>query len=113
MPNRFRNSRAKRDGSSKPNSLQTCPCRPVRHHARWQYISIQPPRGKRPFVADVTYGVAMVHGRWRIALARYHRSREFHGQKEVPVYGTLTIGRRFYAPGHASTHETIDPASSR
>ncbi|MCZ2136583.1 MAG: lipid A deacylase LpxR family protein [Burkholderiales bacterium] len=64
-------------------------------------------------MADVTYGVAMVHGRWRIALARYHRSREFHGQKEVPVYGTLTIGRRFYAPGHASTHETIDPASSR
>jgi hypothetical protein len=50
---------------------------------------------KRPLVADVTYGVAMVHGRWRIALARYHRTREFHGQKEVPVYGTLTIGRRF------------------
>lgn len=50
---------------------------------------------KRPVVADVTYGVAMVHGHWRIAMARYHRSREFHGQKEVPVYGTLAIGRRF------------------
>lgn len=50
---------------------------------------------KYPFVADVTYGVAMYHGRWRVALARYHRTREFHGQQEVPVYGTLTIGRRF------------------
>lgn len=50
---------------------------------------------KRPFVADIAYGIAMHYDDWRIALARYHRTREFHGQKEAPVYGTLTIGKRF------------------
>ncbi|MGE4336327.1 MAG: lipid A deacylase LpxR family protein [Pigmentiphaga sp.] len=50
---------------------------------------------KRPFVADVGYGLAFYYGPWRIALARYHRTREFHGQGDVPVYGTITIGRRF------------------
>lgn len=50
---------------------------------------------KRPFVADIGYGIAVYHGNWRIAFARYHRTREFRGQKEMPVYGTLTIGRHF------------------
>lgn len=50
---------------------------------------------KRPFVADVGYGIAIYSGRWRFAFARYHRTREFMGQKEIPVYGTVTIGRRF------------------
>lgn len=50
---------------------------------------------KRPFVADVGYGLAFYHGNWRIALARYHRTKEFRGQKEKPVYGTITISRRF------------------
>jgi hypothetical protein len=50
---------------------------------------------KRPFVADVGYGIAMTQGNWRIAIARYHRTREFRGQKEIPVYGTITVGRRF------------------
>lgn len=50
---------------------------------------------KRPFVADVGYGIAVYHGKWRFALARYHRTREFLGQREVPVYGSFTIGRRF------------------
>jgi hypothetical protein len=50
---------------------------------------------KRPFVADVAYGAAMYVGQWRLAFARYHRTREFNGQQDVPVYGTVTIGRRF------------------
>ena len=50
---------------------------------------------KRPFVAELVYGIAAYHGHWRIALARYHRTREFRGQKDVPVYGTITTGRRF------------------
>jgi lipid A 3-O-deacylase len=50
---------------------------------------------KRPLVADLGYGAAMYVGHWRVALARYRRTREFVGQEVVPVYGTITIGRRF------------------
>lgn len=48
---------------------------------------------KRPFVADIGYGIALWHGRWKFALARYHRSREFDGQRQTPVFGSFTIGR--------------------
>lgn len=50
---------------------------------------------KRPLVADIGYGIAIYRGLWRFAFARYHRTREFDGQKHVPVYGTVTVGRRF------------------
>ncbi|HRM82936.1 MAG TPA: lipid A deacylase LpxR family protein, partial [Acidovorax temperans] len=50
---------------------------------------------KRSLVADVGYGVAITQGNWRIAIARYHRTREFRGQNEIPVYGTITVGRKF------------------
>lgn len=50
---------------------------------------------KRPFVADIGYGVALTRGSWRFALARYHRTREFEGQHDVPVYGSFTVSRRF------------------
>ena len=50
---------------------------------------------KRPMVADIGYGVALHRGHWRFALARYHRTREFDGQEDIPVYGTFTIGRHF------------------
>lgn len=50
---------------------------------------------KRAWVADVGYGLAVYHGQWRLAIARYHRTREFRGQQEVPVYGTVTLSRRF------------------
>lgn len=49
---------------------------------------------KRPIVADVGYGLAVYKGAWRFAFARYHRTWEFHGQRERPVYGTFTVGRR-------------------
>ncbi len=48
---------------------------------------------KRPFVADIGYGLAIMRGRWKFALARYHRTREFDTQKETPVYGSFTISR--------------------
>ncbi|HEY0335270.1 MAG TPA: lipid A deacylase LpxR family protein [Stenotrophomonas sp.] len=48
---------------------------------------------KRPFVADLGYGLAIMRGRWKFALARYHRTREFETQKELPVYGSFTISR--------------------
>lgn len=48
---------------------------------------------KRPFVADAGYGMAFMYGRWKFALARYHRTREFEGQKQTPVFGSFTISR--------------------
>ena len=48
---------------------------------------------KKAFVADAGYGLALVKGRWKFALARYHRTREFEGQAEPPVFGSFTISR--------------------
>ncbi len=48
---------------------------------------------KRPFVGDVGYGLAVMYGRWKFAIARYHRTREFDTQRETPVYGSFTISR--------------------
>lgn len=48
---------------------------------------------KRPFVADIGYGLALRRGHWKFALARYHRTREFDRQKETPVFGSFTISR--------------------
>jgi hypothetical protein len=50
---------------------------------------------KRPFVADIGYGIAADRGRWRIAFARYHRTREFAGQRQRPVFGSVTFPRGF------------------
>lgn len=50
---------------------------------------------KRPLVADIGFGFAFAHGHWRFAFARYHRTREFEGQRERPALGSFTIGRRF------------------
>ncbi|KAF1685286.1 hypothetical protein B1992_12910 [Pseudoxanthomonas broegbernensis] len=48
---------------------------------------------RRPLVADLGYGVAIMRGRWKFALARYHRSREFQKQEEAPAFGSFTISR--------------------
>jgi hypothetical protein len=48
---------------------------------------------KRPFVGEVGYGIAVMRGRWKFALARYHRTREFDGQKQTPVFGSFTVSR--------------------
>ena len=48
---------------------------------------------KRALVGEIGYGVALMRGKWKFALARYHRSREFEGQKQRPVFGSFTISR--------------------
>ncbi len=48
---------------------------------------------KHPLVGELGYGMALMHGRWKFALARYHRSREFEGQRQSPVFGSFTISR--------------------
>jgi len=50
---------------------------------------------KRAFVADIGYGLAVTRGAWKLAFARYHRTREFNGQQELPVFGSFTISRKF------------------
>ncbi|WP_313161330.1 lipid A-modifier LpxR family protein, partial [Stenotrophomonas sp.] len=48
---------------------------------------------KRHVVGQLGYGLAVMRGRWKFALARYHSTREFDGQKEAPVFGSFTISR--------------------
>jgi lipid A 3-O-deacylase len=48
---------------------------------------------KKAFVGEVGAGLAITKGRWKFALARYYRSREFEGQQEAPVFGSFTISR--------------------
>ncbi|KAG0752523.1 hypothetical protein G6F63_016623 [Rhizopus arrhizus] len=48
---------------------------------------------KRHVVAQGGYGMALTHGRWKFAVARYHSTREFYGQREAPVFGSFTISR--------------------
>ena len=50
---------------------------------------------KKALVAYGGYGVAFLHRRWKFALARYHGTREFEGQREAPVFGSFTISRAF------------------
>jgi hypothetical protein len=46
-------------------------------------------------VADVGQGIAVTRGDWKFAFAHHLRTREFREQKELPVYGSFTINRRF------------------
>jgi hypothetical protein len=48
---------------------------------------------KREAVANLGYGVAWMLHRWKFALARYHSTREFDGQREAPVFGSFTISK--------------------
>jgi hypothetical protein len=48
---------------------------------------------RRPFVGYVGYGMALMKGRWKFALARYLSTREFDEQVEPPVFGSFTISR--------------------
>lgn len=50
---------------------------------------------RREFVAELGLGVVLTHGPWRFAGAHYRRSREFTGQEQAPVYGSLTLARAF------------------
>jgi hypothetical protein len=46
-------------------------------------------------VADLAIGAAVTRGRWKFALARYFRTREFDGQRELPSFGSFTISQSF------------------
>ena len=50
---------------------------------------------KRPFVADIGYGLSISYDEWKLTVARYHRTREFRGQSETPVFGSVTLSRQF------------------
>ncbi|QNH18194.1 hypothetical protein HEP74_03366 [Xanthomonas sp. SS] len=49
---------------------------------------------KRPFVGEAGFGLAVMRGKWKFALARYWSTREFDLQKQTPVFGSFTISRR-------------------
>ena len=48
---------------------------------------------KRNVVAYGGYGIAVMKGRWKFAVARYHSTREFDGQQQSPIFGSFTISR--------------------
>jgi hypothetical protein len=50
---------------------------------------------KRPLVVDLGYGLVVSHGRWKVTLAQYQRTREFEGQNEHPTFGSLSVSRMF------------------
>lgn len=50
---------------------------------------------KKPVVGEAALGVAMTYGSWKVALARYFRTREFDEQDVRPSYGSFTVSREF------------------
>jgi len=50
---------------------------------------------RRVLVGELGLGVVLTHGPWRLAGGHYRRSREFNGQLRRPVYGSVTVARRF------------------
>ncbi|MDP1790715.1 MAG: lipid A deacylase LpxR family protein [Methylibium sp.] len=48
---------------------------------------------KRPLVADVAVGIAVLGGDWKLALARNYGTRQFRGQQERPSFGSITLSR--------------------
>lgn len=50
---------------------------------------------RRVFVAELGLGVVLTHGPWRLAGGHYRSSREFDGQRAAPVYGSVSLSRRF------------------
>ena len=50
---------------------------------------------KRSIVAQVGYGMAMTYGQWKVMLRRYHRTREFRGQKQLPIFGSISVSHPF------------------
>jgi len=49
----------------------------------------------RHLVTELGYGLVMHYQRWKVTLARYHRTREFNGQSSRPVFGSIRIGYQF------------------
>ncbi|MBW8367560.1 MAG: lipid A deacylase LpxR family protein [Arenimonas sp.] len=49
----------------------------------------------RKAVADLSLGIAFTRGPWKIAGSHVRRTREFHGQVERPVFGSISLSRAF------------------
>ena len=49
----------------------------------------------RRAVADLGYGFALSHGEWQLTFGRFHLTREFAQQRDRPIYGTVSVSRRF------------------
>jgi hypothetical protein len=50
---------------------------------------------RREAVADISLGVAVTRGQWKLAGSHIRRTREFVGQRARPVFGSVTLSRRF------------------
>lgn len=48
---------------------------------------------RKPLVGEIGYGLVVSRGRWKFALARYYRSREFDTQEAAPKFGSFTVSR--------------------
>lgn len=48
---------------------------------------------KKRVVGEAGYGLVVSRGRWKFALARYYRSREFDTQEYAPRFGSFTVSR--------------------
>lgn len=48
---------------------------------------------KRPLVADVALGIAVLGEDWKLAFARNYGTRQFRGQQERPSFGSITLSR--------------------
>jgi lipid A 3-O-deacylase len=50
---------------------------------------------RRPFVADLSAGLALRYQGWKVGFSRVFRTREFVGQAQTPRYGSFTISREY------------------
>lgn len=50
---------------------------------------------RREAVADLSLGVAITRGEWKLAGSHVRRTREFVGQRSRPVFGSVTLSRTF------------------
>lgn len=50
---------------------------------------------KKYFVADANAGLALTYGRTRIAYTLVYRTKEFEGQEDPSVFGSVSLTRRF------------------
>ena len=50
---------------------------------------------KKSVVGEAALGVATTYGAWKVAVARYFRTREFDEQELRPSYGSFTVSREF------------------
>lgn len=50
---------------------------------------------KKNFVADANAGVALTYGQTRLSYTLIYRTKEFYGQEDPSIFGSLTVTRRF------------------